>query len=518
MQRPFELLDCTLRDGGYYTNWDFDQQLVKTYFEAFNSLPVDYLEIGYRSNPMNDYLGEYFYCPLYLLEEAKKASIKKLVIILNEKDVLPEHVKNLLSPCKGLISMVRIALDPENLSRALKLAAAIRTQDFTVGFNVMYMSKWKQYKTFLNEIQFVSDVADYFYMVDSYGGVYPQDVKDTINLVKERTTCKIGFHGHNNLELGLINSLTALEHGAEIIDATVTGMGRGAGNLKTELLLTALNARQALSVDFNALSQVVDAFETLQLDYGWGTNLPYMVSGANSLPQKDVMEWVTRRFYSFNSIIRALNNQKNKIEDNQKLPLFNSEKRYQSAIIIGGGPNAGSHNQAVKEYLRKLQNVCLIHASSKNAASYQDLDIDQYFCLVGNEGRRLENIFNNLTHFKGQCVLPPFPRKMGTYVPPAVVDKSFELSQINFTNRFKDSHTALALQTALTLGAKEIFLVGYDGYQAKTISQLEKNLSDENEYLFSAFKKFTESYISVKSLTPTNYKGLPVSSVYSYLV
>ncbi len=516
IQGPFELLDCTLRDGGYYTNWDFDQKLARTYFEAFNALPIDYLEIGYRSNPMKEYLGEYFYCPLYLLEEAKKISSKKLVIILNEKDVLPEHVKNLLSPCIGLISMVRIALDPENLSRALKLAERIRSLGFAVGFNVMYMSKWKQYKSFLDDIRFVSDVADYFYMVDSYGGVYPQDVKETIELVKKKTTCKIGFHGHNNLELALINSLTALENGASIIDATITGMGRGAGNLKTELLLTALNAKQSLTVDFNALSNVVDAFEKLQIDHGWGTNLPYMVSGANSMPQKDVMEWVTRRFYSFNSIIRALNNQKNKIEDNQKLPLFQPANQYKTAIIIGGGPNAKSHQQAVKEYLRKLDNVCLIHASSKNAASYQDLTIDQYFCLVGNEGHRLESVFNNLSNFNGQCVLPPFPRKMGTYIPPAIIDKSYELTQIDFTNKLKDSHTALALQTALTLGVKEIFLVGYDGYQEKTISQLEKNLSDENELLFSAFKKFSDSAIS--SLTPTNYKGLTVTSVYSYLV
>ena len=100
----FKILDCTLRDGGYYTNWDFDKNLVKTYFDAFNNLPVDYLEIGYRSNPMKNYLGEYFYCPKYVLEESKVLSHKKLVIILNEKDVRAEHVPELLGPCAGYIS------------------------------------------------------------------------------------------------------------------------------------------------------------------------------------------------------------------------------------------------------------------------------------------------------------------------------------------------------------------------------------------------------------------------------
>lgn len=513
-----KILDCTLRDGGYYTEWDFGKEAVETYFRSFNTLPVDYLEIGYRSNPMKEYLGEYFYCPEYVLEHARSLSTKKLVVILNEKDVRPEHVPALLRPCKGIISMVRIALDPEQLSRALVLAEAIKKEGFEVGFNVMYMSKWKQYKTFLDDIKYVDAVADYFYMVDSYGGVYPQDVRETVDLVRQRTSCQIGFHGHNNLELALINSLTAIEAGASIIDATVTGMGRGAGNLKTELLLTALNARQDVKVDFNALSNVVDAFEQLQQHYGWGTNLPYMVSGANSLPQKDVMEWVTKRFYSFNSIIRALHNQKEKVEDNQKLPIFQPAKRYATAVIIGGGPNAQHHQAAVLEYMqRNSDNICLIHASSKNAGSYKGIRADQYFCLVGNEGHRLESIFQGeLSHFNGQCVLPPFPRKMGTYIPDAVQEKSFELASVDFTDKLRDSHTALALQTALTLGVQEVLLVGYDGYQDKTITQLEKGLSDENESLFDAFTAYGKC--PLRSLTPTNYKNLPVVSVYAYLV
>jgi 4-hydroxy 2-oxovalerate aldolase len=511
-----QILDCTLRDGGYYTNWDFSKNLVHTYFKAFNELPVDYLEIGYRSNPMKEYLGEYFYCPAYVLEEVKSLSNKKLVIILNEKDVRPEHVQSLLAPCKGIITMVRIALDPQQLGRALKLAEAIKALSFEVGFNIMYMSKWKQDKTFLNEIKQVNAVADYFYMVDSYGGVYPEDVREIIGIVKQTVTCKLGFHGHNNLELGLINSLTALENGADIIDATVTGMGRGAGNLKTELLLTALNSKLGLKVDFNALGNVVDVFQKLQENYGWGTNLPYMVSGANSLPQKDVMEWVTHRFYSFNSIIRALHNQKEKVQDNTKLPVFAPAKHYSKAIIIGGGPNAFLHKQAIREYINTEHDVCVIHASSKNAGHYHDIPVDQYFCLVGTEGHRLEAVFKNLNHFNGQCVLPPFPRKMGTYIPPAVADKSFELASTDFTDTLKDSHTALALQTALTLGATDVRLVGYDGYQENTITQLEKSLSDENEFLFNAFKKYSSA--ALNSLTPTNYKSLPVTSVYSYLV
>jgi 4-hydroxy 2-oxovalerate aldolase len=510
-----KILDCTLRDGGYYTNWDFEKSIVDQYISSMNKLPIDYLEIGYRSIPMKGYLGKYFYCPEYELEDIKGKANKKLVIILNEKDIRPEHVPSLLSPIKGIVDMVRIAIDPEHLGRALSLAECVKNQGFEVGFNVMYMSKWKQFNGFINELKNVDGVADYFYMVDSYGGVYPTDVIDTIKLVRDNTTCKLGFHGHNNLELALINSLTAIENGVEMIDATVCGMGRGAGNVKTELLLTALNSKEGLEVDFNSLGNVVTAFDILLEKYKWGTNLPYMISGSNSLPQKDVMDWVTTRFYSFNSIIQALQNQRNKIKDNKQYPIFNPTSKVKEILIIGGGRNAIEHSDAIIEFIKSKDDIIVVHASSKNAYKYKCINKNQIFCLVGNEGNRLELIFENLGDFYGNCILPPYPRKMGTYVPLTAENKTYQLEEISFTNKFKDSHTTLALQTSLNLGVQKIYIVGYDGYIDQDITQKERDLTDENEFLFKEFHTITN--INLISLTTTRYKNIEQSSIYNLI-
>ncbi len=509
-----KILDCTIRDGGYYTNWDFEKSLVDQYIKSTNQLPIDYLEVGYRSISMKGYLGKYFYSPVYELENLKKLSNKKLVIILNEKDIRVEHLADLLGPVKGLIDMVRIAIDPEHLGRALILAEGIKKMEFEVGFNVMYMSKWSQYGDFINELKNVDGIADYFYMVDSYGGVYPADVINTINLVQSNTSCKLGFHGHNNLELALINTLTAIEHGVEIVDATILGMGRGAGNLKTELLLTALNAKEGLEVDFNALGTVVKSFDGLFEKYQWGTNLPYMISGSNSLPQKDVMDWVTTRFYSFNSIIRALQNQKDKVKDNEKLPVFDVENNISEVLIIGGGKTAVEHAQGLVEFIKSKPELVVIHASAKNAYHFKGLANKQVFCLVGSEGHRLEKVFENLGEFEGICILPPFPRKMGTYVPNSIKHKSYELASIDFTESHKDSHTAIALQSAIFLNATKVFVAGYDGYQDGTVSQKERDLTDENEFLF---QNFIEKSSVLVSLTPSLYKNLTYDSIYSLI-
>jgi 4-hydroxy 2-oxovalerate aldolase len=507
-----KLLDCTLRDGGYYTNWDFDKELVKTYFDSFNQLPVDYLEIGYRSNPMKGYLGEYFYCPDYVLQQVKATSNKKLVIILNEKDVKVTDLFQLLSPCVGIIDMVRIAIDPQHLSRGILLAEGIKKMGFEVGFNVMYMSTWASQREFLNEIALINGIADYFYMVDSFGGVYPEDVKNIYALVRSKTDVKIGFHGHNNMELGLINTLTAIECGADIVDVTITGMGRGAGNLKTELLLTALNAKGKLDFDFNPLSKVVDAFTKLQEEHQWGTNLPYMFSGANSLPQKDVMEWVGKRYYSFNSIIRALNNQSKGIEDNYRLPNYDfSNQTNDTVIIIGGGPTVVNQAEAINNFLSKNKKYTIIYASSKNASSINTSSQEHFYCLVGNEGNRLEDVFQGKFE-GGKCILPPFPRKMGTYIPESFQENAFELTAIDFTDNFQDSHTALAIQTAINLGASKAYFLGYDGYSGSSISQKEQELFLENQYLFD---KALSKGLQCISLTPTSYGNLQQESIFS---
>jgi 4-hydroxy 2-oxovalerate aldolase len=510
----FKILDCTLRDGGYYTNWDFNQELVDTYIDACNSLPLDYLEVGYRSNPMKEYFGQYFYLPKYVMERLKAKTNKKLVIMLNEKDISSENVKELLYDCIGYISMVRLAIDPKNFARAIELATEGKKIGFEIGFNVMYMSTWKDQKGFLELLPSIKGVADYFYMVDSFGGVNPDDVRETFNLVRSKVDVPIGFHGHNNLEMALINSLTAIECGASIVDATITGMGRGAGNLKTELLLTSLNAKGQLDFDFNALSKVVDSFRTLQEEHGWGTNLPYMVSGANSLPQKDVMDWVGKRYFSFNSIIRALHNQSLGVQDNRELPKFRVETATPKVLIVGGGASVRDNSDAIQIFLRMNPEMTVIHASSKNAMLLTNIPNKQIFCLVGNEGHRMEEVFQGLLPKNAICVLPPFPRKMGTYIPNALEEYAYELPEVTFTRQYVDSHTSIALQTALVLNAKSIFLVGYDGYSYSVLLQKDQELFLENEFLFARFQEYQ---FDLLSLTFTSYTELKSESIFSMM-
>lgn len=509
----YKLLDCTLRDGGYYTDWDFDHQTIKSYVLAMNQLPVDYIEVGYRNKPQKEYLGKLGYTPVIVLKYIRTISSKKIAVMINEKNICSDDLNQLLLPIRGLVDMIRIAIDPKNIDRAISLAKYVKQYGFEVGFNVMYMSTWLNNHSFLEKLTQINDVADLFCMVDSFGGITPNEVKKIIEIVRSKTTIPIGFHGHDNLELGLINALTAIENGVDYIDATVLGMGRGAGNLKLELLLTFLNKKEGLDVDFNVLGDVITTFMPLLNKYQWGTQLPYMISGANSIPQKEVMSLVTNRVYSFDSIVRGLQNRKDKLEDNAQYPILESAE-YDVIIIIGGGDSPLIHKEGIKEFIKICSSVTLIFATSRHAGQYLDVKVPHYYCLIGREAKRLRaNVCAE--DYKGICVLPPYPRKLGTDVPDYAIKTTFELAKIDFTANYQDSCTSIAIQTALNMRSKHIYVVGYDGYPGNILSEKEVALTNENMTLFNDYEK----YIGAKmlSLTPSLYPELEVKSLYQFI-
>ncbi len=507
-----QILDCTFRDGGYYTDWDFNGGIVKDYLVGMNSLPIDYIELGYRSLPTKEYQGKFGYTPVYLLQQIRALSKKKLAVMLNEKSTLPPDLTQLTEPIKGLVNMIRLAVDPKNLERAIVLAKAVKEQGFEVGFNIMYMSKWDAYPGFYEKLPNLNGVVDIMNMVDSFGGIMPNEIEAIMKKLRSILTCKIGFHGHNNLQMSLANTIAAINSGVDSVDCTILGMGRGAGNLNTELLLTYLN-RKGLCVDFNVLGDVISVFQPLQTRYQWGTQLPYMISGAYSIPQKEVMEMVTNRVYSFNSVVRSLQNRANKGIDESKYPILPS-KVFDNVLIVGGGPSPIEHLEGILSFVKTLKSVAIVFATARHASYFEIITVPKYYCLAGQEAKRIARELD-LKSFNDVCVIGPYPRKFGTEVPEQCKQLTFEISGFSFTSQYPDSCTTLAIQTAIDLKPHNIFTVGYDGYPGKLLSEREVSLNNENESLFLDYKKTTGKKII--SLTPSVYNELEVKSVYQII-
>lgn len=507
-------LDCTLRDGGYYTNWDFDEELVSIYIQSMVSSGVDVLEIGYRNHAQAGYHGEYFYLPIDRVSWIKQRFKGDLAALVDVKSVDSNSIRDLLRPIIGSVSLIRFAAKPTDLKRAYGISMVAKEMGFKVAFNVMYFSDWWSNEKVLAQLSEFGQHVDFVYLVDSYGAAYPSQVKAAVSALAGNGV-RVGFHGHNNLELALANTLEAIEAGAVIVDSTVTGMGRGAGNLKTELLLTSFSGSHNVPVNFESLTKVVSEFESLKVQYGWGTSLPYMVAGANSFPQGKVMDWISIRYYSLQEVVVGLTSILTS-KSRKSFQVLSPPSDASEVLVIGGGKSVVHHLPAIRNFVKQKPNMVLLFASSRYFGHFESATNEKIVVLVGNEAERLKGQVGSFANFAGRCVIAPGIRELPEIVPVDLEDLVFEpsLDMGRIANDDISSHTAVALQTCLAFEPKCIFVSGYDGYVGEEFEGRIKMVHLENE---SLFLKAAEKGLRCVSITPTSYSHLEEDSVYGLI-
>ncbi len=516
--KNISILDCTLRDGGYYTNWDFPYSLVEKYLKAVNSLPIDYVELGYRSAETDSYHGQYDYLPDFVLKQCQQlCPDKKRAVMVNLKEVNQDNVSVLLGDISEYVDMIRFATRPNDIEKAIAIARIAKNQGLETAVNIMYMSTWVENPSFAELLGNADKYVDCVMMVDSYGSVYPEQIADCVKKLRMHYKGKIGFHGHNNLELAFANTRAAIEAGIDIVDATISGMGRGAGNLRMELMMTYCT-RFDSSLSLNTMMETLEDFETLRHNYGWGTNLPYMISGCNSLPQKDIMEWITKKRYSAESIVRRLQAHIKQTESEFVCPVLCETADSETVtILIGGGESVIAHIDAIIEFIRRqTKNVNLIFSSSKHLYLFDSLpeDVDRYIYLVGIEGKRLEKHISSVRKSDRFVITPQSPN-MSTYIP-LNLDKQVYVLPLNYSTEMEknmaDSPLYVSIKIAMYLKAEEILLAGYDGYGTDAKSD-KFDMMEENQSVVSFFAP----QIRMLSLLPTKYHNLKELSVYFLL-
>ena len=275
------VVDCTVRDGGLINKWQFSDEMVRNVFQAINASGVEYMEIGYRASekmfPPSEYGPWRFSKDEKILEIVGDTPLQtKLGVMV---DIGRVEEADLMPVDESPLSFVRVATYLKDVEKAISLAKLIADKGYESFINIMAISTVNDYdlQKGLAEIEEQTSVTAVT-VVDSFGALYAENVThlvDTFNgsLNKKKT----GFHGHNNLQLGYANTLTAINSGALFCDATITGIGRAAGNCPLELLLTHLKDPK---FNIEPIFQVIqDVFVDLRKEIEWGYLLPYMITG-----------------------------------------------------------------------------------------------------------------------------------------------------------------------------------------------------------------------------------------------
>ena len=255
-----KLLDCTLRDGSYANNFNFSKNDTSNLCKALQNIGIEFIEIGHGVgiSASEKGFGKSAVNDLLYMKAASKVLKKSkwgMFCIPNIAEI--DDVKEALEEGMGFI---RIGINPEDLKSAVPFIELVKKRNIFTCVNFM-KSYTKKPIEFANLAVLAENYgADLVYIVDSAGGMLPEELEEYFISIKEKSsTISLGFHGHNNLGLGVANSLKAVEYNANLIDVSLQGFGRGAGNTPSEQFVCAL-IRKGIDINIDPI-KIMDISE-----------------------------------------------------------------------------------------------------------------------------------------------------------------------------------------------------------------------------------------------------------------
>lgn len=281
------ILDCTLRDGGYCNLWDFGFENTKDIISGLIKSNVEIIECGFLTDKVKYNKNVTKFTDLKELSSVipDKRDGKLFVAMVN----YGEYDINLLPNYDGSsIDGIRVAFHKKDMSEALDLCEKIKSKGYKVFIQAMVSLSYTD-EEFLRLINYANKIGPYaFYIVDSFGMMKKKSLTRLFYMVEHNLNENIwiGFHSHNNMQLAFSNAqeLVNIQTNRNlIIDSSVYGMGRGAGNLNTELFVEYLNDNCGTEYNIKPLLKIIDDIINgfYQKNY-WGYSLPNYISASHN--------------------------------------------------------------------------------------------------------------------------------------------------------------------------------------------------------------------------------------------
>jgi len=524
------LLDCTLRDGGYYNNWKFSKHIVDDYISKISKSGVNIVELAFRFKNKNKY-GEFGHLTEDKIKKLNLPKNLEYALMINCKEFINKSEidynlldKFFITKNKTKISIIRLASNYSELDQALLIAKYLFSKGYKIFLNMMQITTLD-----INKLKIISKKVKntkyikVFYIADSLGDLDKKKLKsiyEIFSVIKK----PLGIHAHDNLNQALDNTLYAKKLGFKYLDCTVLGMGRGAGNTKTEELLYELKEikKEKSKINFEVVYKLIFLyFKKLKKKYEWGTNQFYFLSAKYQIHPTFVQNMIEDKRYLDEDILSGLNLLKK--FDSKKfdiniinsaifdLPIKNIDKKSspkifldkmskKNVLIIGPGQNLQLYKKKIIKFIIKFKPLVLsINYNHVINKKYID-----YFCSC-NMGRFMMDISDYVDSKKPLI----FPKDL-------IIEKNQYLNKLNIYNfgvSFKKNQLVIkndecvlpdnlsffyTLGVAISASYNNIFLAGLDGYTKDSFNF--KNIQTQ-------LKLLKKNYVNQKiiSLTPTNY-------------
>ena len=465
------LLDCTLRDGGYCNNWIFGKDNIQTIVNGLLEANIDIIECGYLSQKKE-----------YNIESTQHTSFEQIgqfipadregkmfVAMINYGDYaiddIPKHDGT-------SVDGIRVCFKKKDRFDALAYCKQLKQKGYKVFIQGMVSLSFTD-EEFVDFIKRANEIEPYaFYIVDSFGMMKGKDLLRLFYTVEHNLlpTIHIGFHSHNNMQLAYSNclSLTQVQSNRSIIiDASIYGMGRGAGNLNTELFTEYLNENQNANYNLKPLLSIVDTIlDNFYKKNYWGYSLPNYISAKNNAHPNYAGYLDDKRTLT----VEDMENIFQLMDDDKKISFDKAYIEELYTRYLATGKVQEEHKDELLSILKGKKVILVAPGKSlldegEKIAAEEGIVISVNFDYAGSDFVFL----SNLRRYKD---LQIESRKKAIVTSNIVGDSVYMQVRyrdlLNSVDAVKDNAGLMAIKLLMEYGVKEILLAGFDGYSHET--------------------------------------------------
>lgn len=524
-----KVLDVTLRDGGCVNDFNFGTPYMEKILAAQEAAGIDIIELGYLDDQKGSSFGRTQYINEKVITNCILKSKKQGTSYVVMMDYGKFDVERLQPRTQEGVDGVRLAFHKKNYRDMVAVGRKILNKGYDFYIQPMITLRYTD-RELIELIDIVNTElpeASGFYIVDTFGEMRPNDINRILCLVDNNLNGDIalGFHSHNNLQMSYSNAISLLQFPTNrnlMLDSSIMGMGKGAGNLNTELLLEHLNLFYGKKYEINPLLEVIDkVINQIHSEFYWGYSPEYYLSSANHCTPSYASHFYNKHMLPIDQVSELLGmlsedkkisfdknyaedlyrcyNESKVVDDEAVVEEFQTLFIGKRVLLIAPGKSIGLH----KEQIAAM--------SSQNDVISIGLNLMQDYAVDYILTTR-KDVYDQAVVGNQNVIVISSVSKGGRGNVHVLNYKKW----IDVDEKTHDSSSVIALNFLYACGVKEIYLAGFDGFSSNINDNYydyemrrpvtEEQACNRNKYYKEFINSIRKKGIKVVFLTRSKYE------------
>lgn len=535
MGNEIRLLDCTLRDGGYLNDWEFGKSNIVNIFERLVSAKIDIIEVGFidERRPFDE--NRTIFPDTKSVDRTYGRLDKGSSMIVGMIDYGTCSIENVTCAKDSYLDGIRVIFKKHKMHEAIDFCRKIKEKGYRVFAQAVSITSYND-DEFAELIGLVNDLEPYaFSLVDTYGLLHKGQLRHYFDLAcgQVKNSIGIGYHAHNNFQLAYANCIELVDDPPKdrmlIVDGTLYGMGKSAGNTPIELLVMHMNTYHGTEYHN---SQILEAIEVTMLEMyrkvGWGYSFKFFLSASHDCHPNYVnylMDLGKLSVKSINEILGSLKEEKKLLYDRDYIKelYFDYQKRFcadsgsvsdlmedlkgKNLLLMGPGKNIYTQRDRVEAYMSSKE--CILVSINYIPEGY---DTDYVFMSNAKRYVQLCSALNEQKKKSKLIATSNITRTLGEF------DYTLNYSELlDEEALMPDNPLIMLLRLLKRIGVASIGLAGFDGYRETSISNY---INPNMEYSYSSDEANNINEDTIKGIRKLDLSVKPVfvtESIYENL-